>query len=179
MAKTKITDIVRSNYMNEVKTMLENGGEEVLLVKSGTFSIPWVKDEEEGYIKTEDIKKYGLIPEFIGRLPVVYTMEGLTKEMLVKILKEPKNALLKQYKYLLELDDVELEFEDDAVREIAKKAIKLGTGARALRTILENLMLDLQYEVPGKASEIAKVTVTKEMVAGSGKALITPKKEAV
>ena len=136
-------------------------------------------DELLKQVQPDDLRSFGFIPEFIGRLPVLVALSSLAEDALVRILKEPKNAPLKQYQKMFALEGVELEFEDDAVREIAKKAIKLGTGARALRTILENLMLDLQYEIPGKASEIAKVTVTKEMVAGSGKALITPKKEAV
>jgi len=118
-------------------------------------------------VKTEDIKKYGLIPEFIGRLPVIYTMEGLTKEMLVKILKEPKNALIKQYQKLLSMDEVKLEFDDDALEAIAEKAYEKDTGARALRSIVEELMLDIMYEIP-KDKNIGKVTITKSYIEGTG-----------
>jgi len=118
-------------------------------------------------VKTEDIKKYGLIPEFIGRLPVVYTMEGLTKEMLVKILKEPKNALIKQYQKLLSMDEVKLEFEDEALEVIAEKAYEKDTGARALRSIVEELMLDIMYEIP-KDKNIGRVIITKAYIEGTG-----------
>ena len=89
-----------------------------------------------------------MIPEFIGRLPIICTLQGLSKEMLVKILKEPKNAILKQYQKLLELDEVKLEFTDDALDAIAEKAMKRDTGARALRSIIEDFMLDIMYETP-------------------------------
>ena len=118
-------------------------------------------------VKTEDIKKYGLIPEFIGRLPVVYTMEGLTKEMLVKILKEPKNALIKQYQKLLSMDEVKLEFDDEALEVIAEKAYEKDTGARALRSIVEELMLDIMYEIP-KDKNIGRVVITKSYIEGTG-----------
>ncbi|MEW5945489.1 MAG: ATP-dependent Clp protease ATP-binding subunit ClpX [bacterium] len=100
------------------------------------------------HVIPDDLLKYGLIPEFIGRLPVVATLEPLSEEALVKILVDPKNALTKQYKKLLQLDGVELQFTDDALRSIAKKAMERKTGARGLRTIMETLMVDLMYEVP-------------------------------
>lgn len=118
-------------------------------------------------VKTEDIKKYGLIPEFIGRLPVVYTMEGLTKDMLVKILKEPKNALIKQYQKLLSMDEVKLDFEDEALEAIAEKAYEKDTGARALRSIVEEIMLDIMYEIP-KDKNIGRVVITKDYLEGTG-----------
>lgn len=118
-------------------------------------------------VTVEDIKKYGMIPEFIGRLPIIYTMEGLTQEMLVKILKEPKNALIKQYQKLLSMDEVALEFDDAAMDIIAKKAYEKDTGARALRSIVEELMLDIMYEIP-KDSNIGKVIITKEYLEGTG-----------
>lgn len=118
-------------------------------------------------VKVEDIKKYGMIPEFLGRLPIIYTMEGLSKEQLVKILKEPKNALIKQYKKLLSLDEVDLEFEDAAMEVIADKAFEKDTGARALRSIVEEYMLDIMYEIP-KDSNIGKVIITKDYVEGVG-----------
>lgn len=118
-------------------------------------------------VTVEDIKKYGMIPEFIGRLPIIYTMEGLTEDMLVKILKEPKNALIKQYQKLLSLDEVDLKFDDAAMEIIAKKAYEKDTGARALRSIVEELMLDIMYEIP-KDSNIGKVIITKEYLEGTG-----------
>lgn len=122
-------------------------------------------------VKTEDIKKYGFIPEFIGRLPIVYTMEGLTKEMLVEILKEPKNALIKQYKKLLALDEVKLEFDDEALELIAEKAYEKDTGARALRSIVEEYMFDIMYEIP-KDKNIGRVVITKDYIEGKGGPLI-------
>ncbi|MBQ4159634.1 MAG: ATP-dependent protease ATP-binding subunit ClpX, partial [Clostridia bacterium] len=100
------------------------------------------------HISTQDLLKFGLTPEFIGRLPVVATLENLDLEALVKILTEPKNALVKQYQKLLELDDVELEFDEAAIRAIAQKAFDKNTGARGLRAIVEDIMLDIMFEVP-------------------------------
>ncbi|MBP5222730.1 MAG: ATP-dependent Clp protease ATP-binding subunit ClpX, partial [Lachnospiraceae bacterium] len=122
-------------------------------------------------VTVEDIRKFGMIPEFIGRLPVIYTLEGLSKEMMVKILKEPKNAILKQYQKLLELDEVKLEFTDGALEAIADKAMERDTGARALRSIIEEFMLDIMYEIP-KDDNIGKVTITREYIEGSGGPLI-------
>ena len=118
-------------------------------------------------VTVEDIRKFGMIPEFIGRLPIIYTLEGLTKEMMVKILKEPKNAILKQYQKLLELDEVKLEFTDDALEAIADKAMKKDTGARALRSIIEEFMLDIMYEIP-KDDNIGKGTITGDYINGTG-----------
>ena len=111
-------------------------------------------------VTTEDLLKFGLIPEFIGRVPIVVSLEDLDVDSLVKILKEPKNSLLKQYQKLFELDGVKLTFEDEAVREIAKKAFKQETGARGLRTILEDLLLDVMFEIPSK-DHIKEVIVSK------------------
>lgn len=111
----------------------------------------------------EDLLKYGIIPEFIGRIPVIATLNMLDEDALVTILKEPKNALVKQYKKLFDIEDVELEFENDALREIAKKAIERNTGARGLRSIVENIMMDTMYEVPSEEN-VEKVVVTKESV---------------
>lgn len=111
----------------------------------------------------EDLLKYGIIPEFIGRIPVIATLNMLDEDALVTILKEPKNALVKQYKKLFDIEEVELEFEDDALREIAKKAIDRNTGARGLRSIVENIMMDTMYEVPSEEN-VEKVIVTKESV---------------
>ena len=108
-----------------------------------------------------------MIPEFIGRLPIVFTLQGLSEEMLVKILKEPKNAILKQYQKLLALDEVKLEFEDEALGAIARKALEKKTGARALRAIIEEFMLDIMYEIP-KDDNIGKVTITREYIEHKG-----------
>ena len=122
-------------------------------------------------VTVEDIKKFGMIPEFIGRLPVIFTLEGLGKDMLVKILAEPRNAILKQYQKLLELDEVKLEFEQGALEAIAKKAMEKDTGARALRAIIEEFMLDIMYEVP-KDDNIGRVTITREYIEGTGGPII-------
>ncbi|MBO5284194.1 MAG: ATP-dependent Clp protease ATP-binding subunit ClpX [Lachnospiraceae bacterium] len=118
-------------------------------------------------VTVEDLRKFGMIPEFLGRLPIIYTLEGLTKEMMVKILKEPRNAILKQYQKLLELDEVKLEFNDDALEAIAEKAMERDTGARALRSIIEEFMLDIMYEIP-KDDNIGRVTITREYIEGTG-----------
>ena len=118
-------------------------------------------------VTVEDLRKFGMIPEFIGRLPVIYTLQGLTKEMLIKILKEPKNAILKQYQKLLELDEVKLEFDDGALEAIAEKAMEKDTGARALRAIIEEFMLDIMYEIP-KDDNIGQVTITRAYIEGTG-----------
>lgn len=122
-------------------------------------------------VTVEDIKKFGMIPEFIGRLPVIFTLEGLSKEMMVKILGEPRNAILKQYQKLLELDEVKLEFEQGALEAIAEKAMEKDTGARALRAIIEEFMLDIMYEVP-KDDNIGRVTITREYIEGTGGPII-------
>lgn len=127
-------------------------------------------DEEENIIAqvtNEDLREYGFIPEFIGRLPMIFTLEGLTKEMLVKILKEPKNAILKQYQKLLELDEVKLEFDEGALEAIAEQALKKKTGARALRAIIEKFMLDIMYEIP-KDDRIGSVTITRDYIENHG-----------
>ena len=111
-------------------------------------------------VTTEDLLKFGLIPEFIGRVPIVVSLEDLDVNSLVKILQEPKNSLLKQYQKLFELDGVKLTFEDEAVKEIAEKAFKQETGARGLRTILEDLLLDVMFEIPSK-DHIKEVIVSK------------------
>ncbi len=114
----------------------------------------------------EDLLKFGIIPEFIGRIPVIATLQLLDESALVRILQEPKNALVKQYKKLFELDDAELEFEDDALIAIAKKAIERNTGARGLRSIVEEIMMETMFEVPSREN-IKKVLVTKESVENS------------
>lgn len=118
-------------------------------------------------VEIEDLKKFGMIPEFVGRLPIVFTLDALTEEMLIQILKEPKNAILKQYQKLLDLDEVKLEFDDSALKAIAKKAMEKDTGARALRAIIEEFMLDIMYEIP-KDQNIGKVTITGDYINGTG-----------
>ena len=118
-------------------------------------------------VTTEDLRNFGMIPEFLGRLPIVFTLRGLSEEMMVQILKEPKNAILKQYQKLLALDEVKLEFNDGALHAIAKKAMEKDTGARALRAIIEEFMLDIMYEIP-KDDNIGQVTITKEYIEGTG-----------
>ncbi|MEG0629276.1 MAG: AAA family ATPase, partial [Enterococcus sp.] len=123
--------------------------------------------DEEGTLMSqlvpEDLLKFGLIPEFIGRLPVLATLEQLDVDALVQILTEPKNALAKQYQKMLELDNVELEFEDDALVEIAKLAIERKTGARGLRSIIEVTMLDAMFELPSR-EDIKKCIITAETI---------------
>ena len=123
------------------------------------------------YVTIEDLREFGMIPEFIGRLPVVYTLEALSEDILVQILKEPKNAIIKQYQKLLALDEVELLFDDGALRAIAQKAMKKKTGARALRSIIEEIMLDIMYEIP-KDDNIGRVTITEDYILNQGLPLI-------
>ena len=120
----------------------------------------------------EDLRNFGMIPEFLGRLPIIYTLDGLSEEMMIRILKEPKNAILKQYQKLLALDEVKLDFTDDALSAIAKKAMEKDTGARALRAIIEDFMLDIMYEIP-KDDNIGQVTITGDYIEHKGGPLIT------
>lgn len=113
-----------------------------------------------------------MIPEFLGRLPIVFTLAGLDKEMMVKILREPKNAILKQYQKLLALDEVKLDFDEGALDAIAERAVAKDTGARALRAIIEEFMLDIMYEIP-KDESIGEVTITREYIEGTGGPVIT------
>ena len=122
-------------------------------------------------VTNEDLRRFGMIPEFIGRLPVLCTLQGLDTAMLVRILKEPKNAILKQYQKLLALDEVDLRFEDDALEAIASKALERDTGARALRSVIEEFMMDIMYEIP-KDDNIGTVTITRAFVEGKGGPLI-------
>ena len=118
-------------------------------------------------VTVDDLRSFGMIPEFLGRLPIVFTLEGLTEDALVQILREPKNAILKQYQKLLALDEVKLEFDDGALHAIAAKAMEKKTGARALRAILEEYMLDIMYEIP-KDDSIGQVIITREYIDGTG-----------
>ena len=123
------------------------------------------------HVTNEDLRAFGMIPEFLGRLPVTVTLQGLTQEMLVRVLKEPKNAIIKQYEKLLAMDEVKLVFEDEALSWIAGEALKRGTGARALRAILEEFMLDIMYEIP-KDPNIGSVVVTRPYLEKHGGPLI-------
>jgi len=118
-------------------------------------------------VTTEDLREFGMIPEFLGRLPVVFALQAMTEDILIQILTQPKNAILKQYKKLLALDEVDLVFDDEAVRSIAKKAIEKKTGARALRAVIEEFMLDIMYEIP-KDDLIGRVTITEDYINNSG-----------
>ena len=111
----------------------------------------------------EDLQKFGLIPEFIGRLPIIATLNPLDEEDLIRILSEPKNSLVKQYVRLMDLDDVTLEFEESALKAVAELAIERETGARGLRSIIENVMLDIMYEVPSR-TDVKKVVITESTV---------------
>ena len=123
------------------------------------------------HVTNEDLRRFGMIPEFIGRLPITCVLQGLDQNMLVRILSEPKNAILRQYQKLLALDEVDLQFEDDALEAIASKALELDTGARALRSVIEEFMMDIMYEIP-KDDNIGKVTITRAFVEGKGGPLI-------
>ena len=122
-------------------------------------------DEKEilKLIQPEDLLKFGLIPEFIGRLPVIVTLEELSEDALIRIIREPKNALLKQYRKLFAIDDVELEIEDEAVRAVARKALERKTGARGLRSIFEKAMTEIMYEIPSR-DDVEKCIITKETI---------------
>jgi ATP-dependent Clp protease ATP-binding subunit ClpX len=130
-----------------------------------------LRDEVLPRVEPEDLLNYGFIPEFIGRLPVVTTLAELTEDQMVSILTEPKNALTKQYAKLLAMEGVELEFTPDALRELAAQALKKGTGARALRGLIEKLMLDLMYEAPGSA-DLQVITITRPVVLGESKPIV-------
>ena len=123
-------------------------------------------------LEPEDLIKYGLIPEFIGRMPIIATLNDLDEKSLVKILLEPKNSLIKQYQRLFEFEEVNLEFKDEAVVEIAKKAISKKTGARGLRSILENILLKTMFELPDMENVI-KVTVDSSAVKGVTEPIVT------
>jgi ATP-dependent Clp protease ATP-binding subunit ClpX len=127
-----------------------------------------------GDIQPDDLIKYGLIPEFVGRLPIITALDPLDENALVRILKEPRNALISQYKKLFDMDGVELEFEEEAVRAIARKAYDLKTGARGLRTIIENAVLSLMFDVPSR-TDILKVTITADTITKNMLPLVTKK----
>lgn len=124
----------------------------------------------------EDLLKYGLIPEFIGRLPVIATLDNLDEEALVRILVEPRNSLVRQFRKLFEMDNVELEFDEAALREIAAEALRRGTGARALRAIIESIMLDVMFEVPSDGN-VKKVTIPAGIISQGAKPILVPRTE--
>ncbi len=126
------------------------------------------------HVEPEDLISFGFIPEFVGRLPMTTVLHPLTEEQLTAILVEPKNALIKQYVKLLSMEGVDLEFTDDALRELAGQAHRKGTGARALRSLLERLMLDVMYEVPSNA-DITGIKITSQVVTGEMKPIIRRK----
>jgi ATP-dependent Clp protease ATP-binding subunit ClpX len=132
------------------------------------------REEVMHQVEPEDLIGFGFIPEFIGRLPVSTVLDQLTEDQLVSILTEPKNALTKQFSKLLALEDVTLGFTPDAVRELAAQAVKKGTGARALRSLLEKLMLDVMYDVP-TSGDVESVKVTRQVVLGESTPIITRK----
>ena len=185
---------VGANSKNAMVPMTTVNTKNILFICGGAFpgleeiikerlneqaSIGFVADLKDKYDKedvlkevtVEDLRAYGMIPEFLGRMPVIFTLQGLTEELLAKVLREPRNAILKQYERLLELDEVKLEFTDEAILAIARKALDKKTGARALRSILEEYMLDIMYEIP-KDDNIGKVTITKEYIEKTGGPLI-------
>lgn len=129
-------------------------------------------------VTSEDLREFGMIPEFLGRLPIIFSLKELNKEMLVRVLKEPKNAIIKQYQKLLSYDAVDLQFAEDALELIAEKAQEKKTGARALRALLEDFMLDIMYEIP-KDENIGRVVITKEYIEGSGAPLIEMRTQAL
>ena len=122
-------------------------------------------------VEAEDLVKYGLIPEFVGRLPVITTLKELDEDALVAILQQPKNALTKQFQSLFKMEDIELEFRDDALRQIARKAMQRKIGARGLRAILENMLLDTMYELPTMEG-VVKVVIDESVIASEGKPLL-------
>lgn len=138
-------------------------GEKVIGFNSEQKNTKLEDKEVMKYIQPEDLLKFGLIPEFIGRLPVIVTLEELSEDALVRIISEPKNALLKQYRKLFEIDDVQLEVEEDAVRAVARKALERKTGARGLRSIFEKAMTEIMYEIPSR-DDVEKCIITRETI---------------
>lgn len=129
-------------------------------------------------VTTEDLRTFGMIPEFLGRLPIIFSLQGLNEDMMVEILRTPKNAILKQYQKLLALDEVRLDFDEAALHAIARKAMEKDTGARALRAIIEEFMLDIMFEIP-KDDNIGQVTITEDYINGTGGPLIQLRGQSV
>ena len=130
-----------------------------------------------GEVMPEDLLKFGLIPEFIGRLPVITTVSPLDRDALIRILSEPRNALVKQYHRLFEIDNVELEFTDDAIEAVADQALLRGTGARGLRAIMEEVLLHVMYEVPSR-EDVARVVISREVVLQNVNPTLVPREVA-
>ncbi|MEF9991440.1 MAG: ATP-dependent Clp protease ATP-binding subunit ClpX [Paraclostridium sp.] len=174
---TNILFILGGAFDGIEKIIQRRGGEKTLGFGA---KIESKKDVDLGKIysqvQTEDLLKFGIIPEFIGRIPVVATLELLDEDALISILKEPKNSLVKQFQKLFELDGVQLEFEDAALRAIAKKAIERNTGARGLRSIVENIMMDIMYEIPSR-DDIKKIILTEESVKEEAEPVVVLKGE--
>ncbi|MCR1850244.1 ATP-dependent Clp protease ATP-binding subunit ClpX [Paeniclostridium sordellii] len=174
---TNILFILGGAFDGIEKIIQRRGGEKTLGFGA---KIESKKDVDLGKIyaqvQTEDLLKFGIIPEFIGRIPVVATLDLLDEDALVSILKEPKNSLVKQFQKLFELDGVELEFEDAALRAIAKKAIERNTGARGLRSIVENIMMDIMYEIPSR-DDIKKIILTEACVEEEAEPVVVLKGE--
>jgi len=148
-----LEDIIKRRLGKKVVGFLAEGKKDISNVKENSLT----------HVEHTDLIKYGLIPEFVGRLPVVSVLDDLDEPVLIKILKDPKNALVKQYQKIFEFEKVHLRFTDNALRAIARKAIKKGTGARGLRAILEDVMLDLMYDLPSQTS-IKEVVITEEFI---------------
>lgn len=129
------------------------------------------------HVTPDDLVQYGLIPEFVGRFPVIATLDDLSEDDLVRILKEPKNAVVRQYQKLFEIDGVKLEVTDEALRIIAKKAIKRGTGARALKNVFEEMMIDMMFELPN-LKNVEKVVITEEVALGKEKPIVVMRESA-
>ncbi len=129
------------------------------------------------HVVPDDLVEYGFIPEFVGRFPVIVTLDDLTEDDLVRILKEPKNAVLKQYKKLFEIDNVDLEVTEEALRAVARKAMKRGTGARALKNVFEELMVDIMFEIPS-LKNVEKILITEEVVNGKEKPVLIMRESA-
>ena len=161
---------VGASSKNAMVPMVTVNTKNILFICGGAF--PDIEENLLQEVTVEDVKKFGMIPEFIGRLPILFTLESLTVDMLVRILKEPKNAIIRQYQKLLALDEVNLVFEEDALRAIAEKAKEKKVGARALRSIIEEFMLDIMYEIP-KDENIGQVTITRDYIEKKGGPLIT------
>ena len=164
ISQAAVTAAGNIRRMEDVKKILYTGCERAVLNY----------DKEENimhYVEVEDIRKYGMIPEFLGRLPIVFALDALSEDMLVRILTEPKNAIVKQYQKLLAMDEVKLEFEENALRAIARRAKEKDVGARALRAIIEEFMLDIMYEIP-KDDNIGMVTITEAYIEKTGGPLI-------
>ncbi len=145
-------------------------------IEDGKRVADFERDEILQHVEPEDLIAYGFIPEFIGRLPMTTVLEQLTEEQLVQILTEPRNALTKQYAKLMSLEDVELEFSEDALKALAAQACKKGTGARALRSLIEKLMLDVMYEIPSR-DDVAAIKITAAVVRGEAKPLLRRKSD--